>query len=258
MLAAALWLAACGPDLVAPETPLRLAWQTRVGDAMNRPAVSDGLIFVVDESGSLSALDVETGKKRWEADLALTNRPEDPVATDGGYVFAAAHGEPGKVLAFDARKGVRRWEAPFGPSRHGGQPVASEGVVYFEVTGPDAKTASLRAADASTGAALWELPVGSYVATSPIVGAGLVYVGAYRFDGPSEKTRRVLAVDKATGKVRWDYASDLDLSGRFALDEDHLYIGADGGVVIARDAATGGGAWTARGSARNAGPEMSS
>ena len=36
------------------------------------------------------------------------------------------------------------------------------------------------------------------------------------------------------------------MSGNVALDDDHLYIGADAGVVMARDAATGGPGWTAR------------
>jgi outer membrane protein assembly factor BamB len=231
---------------VVPETPLRLAWQARVGAFINRPAVSDGLVIVVDERGRLIALDAETGRRRWETDLTLSSKNEDPVATDGGRVFAVEHGESGKVLAFDAQKGMLRWEVSVGPSRHGEHPIAHQGAVYFETTGLDGGTASLRAADAATGAALWELPIGSYIATSPIVGAGLVYVGAYQFDGPSEKTRSVFAVDTATGEVRWAYPSGLDLSGHFALDEDHLYLGADGGAVIARDAATGKAAWTAR------------
>jgi outer membrane protein assembly factor BamB len=208
--------------------------------------VSDGLILVVDEHGKLNALDVETGKKRWEADLTLSSYQEDPVAADGGYVFATAHGDVGKVLAFDAKTGTQQWEVTFGPSRHGEHPIAHEGVVYFEATGPDAMTASLHTADAATGAPLWEFPIGSHIATSPILGTDLVYVGAYDFDGPSTKTRSVFAIDTATGQVRWTYPSDLDLSGHFALDDAHLYFGADGGVVIARDAATGGPGWTAR------------
>ena len=240
------WLAACSPAVVAPETPLPLAWQTQVGNVINRPAVSENRVFVVDESGKLLALDIETGQKRWQADLAQSNHGDDPVGVDGGTVFAMVQSDAGKVLAFDAQEGVQQWATPSGPSRHGDHPVVHEGMVYFEATDPDAITANLRAVDAATGALVWEFPIGSYIATSPIVGEGLVYVGAYQFDGPSAKTRSVFALDAATGELRWTYPSDLDLSGKFALDDDHLYVGADGGVVIARDATTGGPAWTAR------------
>lgn len=241
-----LLLAACGPDLVVPETPLPLAWQARVGPVINRPAASDGLIFVVDEGGRLIALDRESGKRRWMADLARSSSNEGPVAADGGRVVAAARGEPGKVVAFEARSGAQRWEVPFGPSLHAGHPVAAGGVVYFAAADPESGTVDLHAADAATGGALWACPIGSSIAAAPIVGAGLVYVGGYQLEGPAGTTRRVLAIDTATGRVRWVYPSDLDLSGQFALDRERLYLGADGGVVIARDAATGAASWTAR------------
>ncbi|MCP4168882.1 MAG: PQQ-binding-like beta-propeller repeat protein [Chloroflexi bacterium] len=245
-LAVALWLAACSPAAPAPETPLPLAWQARVTNVISRPTVSDGLIFVVDEFSNLIALDAETGTKRWEVDLTLAGHSDDPVGADGGSVFAAVHGDVGKVLAFDAKMGAQQWEMTFGPYHGDEHPIAHEGLVYFEATGLNGTTASLHAADAATGAAVWEFPIGSNIATSPILGRSLVYVGAYHFDGPSTKTRRVFAIDTATGQARWTYPSDLDLSGHFALDDARLYIGADGGVVIARDAATGGPAWTAR------------
>ena len=185
-LAVVLWLAACNAPTPAPvpETPLPLAWQAQVSNVISRPAVSDGLIYVVDESGKLIALDVESGKKRWQADLVRNSHGDDPVGADGGYVFATSHGDVGKILAFDAIKGAQQWEVTFGPSRYGEHPIAQEGVVYYEATDPDAMTASLRAADAATGATLWEFPLGSKMATSPILGTELVYVGAYDFDGP--------------------------------------------------------------------------
>ena len=248
--AIALWLAACNPAAPAPETPLPLAWRARVTDAISRPAVGDGLVFVVDERSRLVALDAATGSKRWESELTQAGHRDDPVGVDAGRVFAAVHGDVGKVVAFDASTGAQQWEVTFGPYRDDEHPLAHQGVVYFEATGADGLTASLRAADAATGATLWEYPVGSYVATSPLVGEGLIYGGAYQYDGPTNKTRRVFAVDTATGEERWAYTSDLDLSAHFALDASRLYIGADGGVVIARDAATGDPAWTARAGSR--------
>ena len=248
VLVVALGLSACDAPAPAPvpETPLPLVWQASVSNVINRPVVSDGLVYVVDEMGKLLALDVETGARQWQGDLTISSYGDYPVGVDGGRVFATAHGDAGKVLAFDAQNGGKQWEVTFGPARQTEHPTAHEGVVYYEATGPDGMTASLRAADAATGATVWDFPVGSYIATSPLVAGDLVYVGAYDFDTPTTKTRRVVAIDTATGEERWVYPSDLDLSGEFALDDAYLYFGADGGVVIARDAATGGPGWTAR------------
>lgn len=249
-LAVVLGLAACNPAAPAPETPLPVAWRAQVTDAVSRPAMGDGLVFVVDESSKLVALETMTGAKRWEADLTAASYSDDPVGVDGGLVFAGVQGDAGKVQAFDAKTGAQQWQTDLGPYRSDEHPVAQEGVVYFEAPSPDGATASLRAADAATGATRWEFPIGSYVVTAPLVGEDLVYVGAYEFDDASNKTRQVYAIDTATGAERWTYQSDLDLGDRFALDDARLYIGLDGGVVLARNAATGEPAWTARAGGR--------
>ena len=107
-------LAACNPDVVAPETPLPLAWQVPVTDSIGQPTVSDGLVFFVDEYGKLIALDVEKGAERWVADLSVADHSDEPVGADGGYVFVTAHGDAGKVLAFNALTGEQQWDVTFG------------------------------------------------------------------------------------------------------------------------------------------------
>jgi len=230
-----------------PQLPLPIAWQARLSNAINRPAVSDGLIFIVNERSQLVALDAATGAKRWEADLGQTNPSDDPVGADAGRVFAAVNGKAGKIVAFDSATGATLWTVALGNQlARDEHPIARDGLVYYEANSADGKTSVLRAADAATGETRWEAPVDTNLRTAPLIGDGLIYAGAYLWEDNTKKARRVIAFDVTTGEQRWDYTSDLDLSDRFALDGQRLYFGVDGGVVIARDAATGEPAWTAR------------
>lgn len=242
-----LFAAACQrPVAPPPETPLDLAWQARVTLNISRPAVSGGRLFVIDEQSRLAALDTTTGRKLWESPLTQVSHADDPVAVADGRVFATVQGQSGKVVALDAQSGKKLWENTFGLYRGEGQPVVQGGRVFFEATDATGTSASLRAADAATGATLWDAPAGSVIVTQPEIGDGVVYIGAYTYDAASNKGRSVSAIDMETGEVRWSYRSDLDLGHRFALDQERLYFGMDGGVVMARDAATGDPAWTAR------------
>ncbi len=252
------WLAACvTPSAPPPETPLPLAWRAKLTLNITRPVAADGLIIVASEPNKIVALDAETGTQRWTAELGQASFSDDPLGVDGGRVFAVTQGDDGKVVAFDALTGSRLWELPIGPNRSDEHPLAQAGRVYFEASDVKTNSASLRAVDAATGATVWDFPIGSFVVTAPIVGNGLIYVGAYTFDGSNNKSRWVYAIDTATGNERWRYRSDLDLGDRFALDDTHIYIPMEAGVLVARQAATGEPGWTARVGGSRTGPPTS-
>jgi alcohol dehydrogenase (cytochrome c) len=76
----------------------------------------------VEPSGSIQALEVETGKKRWE--FPLTSPPwAGLLATGGGLVFGAAN--EGYVFALDARTGKALWRF------QAGGPVFANPVSYL-------------------------------------------------------------------------------------------------------------------------------
>lgn len=84
---AGIALAACAPapmtPPIKPNTPLPVAWQTRVGDSLNEIALHEGMAFVVNESNRLIALDAKTGNKQWEKNLNLLNTRSNAVGADG-------------------------------------------------------------------------------------------------------------------------------------------------------------------------------
>ncbi len=93
-------------------------WTLAAPDAIVRvdadaPVVSDGAAFFGNRYGNaapLGAIDVVTGKLRWQSDVMAT-----PLASTNGIVFGATANvrrfETPRVVAFDARSGRLRWSA---------------------------------------------------------------------------------------------------------------------------------------------------
>jgi outer membrane protein assembly factor BamB len=252
-LAAGIAMAACAPanttPPVKPNTPLPVAWQTRVGDSLNEIALHAGMAFVVNETNRLIALDAKTGAKQWEANLNLVNSRQNAVGVDGGRVFALTGREDVSVVAFDAKTGRQLWTASTGQHKGTHHPTASDGRVFFDAPAADGEM-EVRAVDAATGKDAWSFRLNGSPATGMVAENGALYLGVNQWDGATVKARRVIALDAATGALRWEAPLDLDVNGGLSADADRVYIGMNGGVVQARDAATGEPAWTARAGGR--------
>jgi len=240
-------MSGCQTEAPSPAMPLPVLWKANVTTDINRPAVSNGIVFVINEQDMLLALDMKTGAKKWETKVALASRADSPVGVDGERVYVALGGDDGKVLALDAKTGAVVWQTSlnryFGGEHH---PVAQNGKVFFEVPPTDAKPASLRAVDAVSGKMIWDFPIGSYLVTPPAASQELVFVGANQFDAASNRTTQLFAIDIATGKQRWAQKIEPQLGKHLALDGAKVYLGINGGVIQARNAATGAGEWTVR------------
>jgi outer membrane protein assembly factor BamB len=248
-LATGLGLAACAPapmtPPIKPNTPLPVAWQTRVGDSLNEIALHDGMAFVVNENNRLIALDAGTGKKQWEASLNLVNTRGNAVGAEGGRVFALTGREDVSVVAFDAKTGNKLWEASTGKHKGTRYPAASGGRVFFDAPAADGSM-EMRAVDAATGKSLWALPLEGSVDTDVIPANGLLYFGVGKWAGANKTAWRLVALDPATGDLRWEAQLEPSLGGRIAVDDKQVYVGYGSGQVQARNAATGEPAWTER------------
>lgn len=249
VLAAGIALAACAPanttPPVKPNTPLPVAWQTRVGDSLNEIALHDGMAFVVNENNRLIALDARTGAKQWETHLNLVNHRDNAVGVDGGRVFALTGREDISVVAFDAKTGKRLWEVSTGKHKGTRYPVASDGRVFFDAPAADGSP-ELRAVDAASSKTLWTMPLEGFVDTDILPANGLLYFGVGKWDGANKTGWRLVALDPAMGDLRWEAQLEPSLGGMIAVDDKQVYIGYGSGQVQARNAATGQPAWTER------------
>ena len=145
--------------LVGPSS-LNLAWSADVGDGdesariTSAPIVANGLIYVIDGEGVVTATSASDGSRRWEADLA----PEGEGGEDGfgggvayadGVVFAATGF--GEVVALTASDGAELWRRPLGaPMR--AAPTVSNGRVHVVTRDNGAFTLS-----AEDGSVIWRM-----------------------------------------------------------------------------------------------------
>lgn len=207
-----------------------LIWQVAVGgDDLSRsvPAVADGTVYVVDDEGTLSALDAGSGDKEWTTPAARSQA--SPVAANGRVYVPMAD----ERLLSLRRDGEVEWEASVPGST---SPPAVTADRAFVTAGNE-----LTAVGVGDGSIEWtrrfDHPLGS-----PVAADGAVYLGhgGYHDDGPNGG---LLAVDTATGQRLWrlttrgipageggPYAGTL---GSPAVVDGALYVCTGAGDVLA-------------------------
>jgi outer membrane protein assembly factor BamB len=148
------------------------------------PAVSEGLVYVLNPDLVLFGLDANTGKPVWTKNLIKEYGAKNigwksaasPVV-DGDLVFVAGGGKGQSFLAFNKKTGEVAWKSQTEGFTHA-TPVAAtilgeRQVIYFAQSG-------LVSVAAKDGKALWKFPFPFKVSTaaSPIVAGDVVYCSA--------------------------------------------------------------------------------
>ena len=148
---------------------LRLDWAYSMRDSgrwVVTPIVANGLMYVVEGSGRVVALDALTGELVWEQRRSL---PDDIRASEaaGRHRGVSIYGDTiywptadSFLTALDARTGEVRWEVQTADYRdgegHAHPPLIADGKVFLGMAGGDfAARGKLHAFDAETGERLW-------------------------------------------------------------------------------------------------------
>jgi outer membrane protein assembly factor BamB len=259
-------------------TYMNLSWAYASGSAVAAPpAVADGVAYVPDSTGQLTAVNVHDGAPLWTWSLpsraALAGAPA--VDTERGLVFAGA--ADGTLHAISRHSGKTVWTDHVGgdvtaPVFGGGHlyVASSTGTVEAvrEATGKklwastlthpvrtapaldstaklvivgesDGDVTALSATGPTAGSSEWTHATGSAVTTPPAIAGGTVYVGA----GDS-----VYALREATGAAQWSYptggtiASSLTLTST-SIDGLLLTTGSADGHLYCIKATSGGLLW---------------
>ena len=252
-----------------------LLWTYSTGSAVqNYPAVSNNVLYV-GSGQSVYALDAKAGTLLWKYDTTGAIATGATVA-DGFVYIGSYDGSKYIIYALDAKTGVLRWQRTPGAS---GTPTVVNGLVYFGV-GSDlyavnavsgavvwhaslggrvndavavfnnvvyvSSNAFVYALNALTGAAFWTAqPQAGAFQSSPVVGAGAVYVGAQasrQSPGPL-----VYCFNATNGSLLWTgpagggYGAITDL----ALANGVLYasMGSEVDFLVAISSADGSYLW---------------
>ncbi|HEY4227576.1 MAG TPA: PQQ-binding-like beta-propeller repeat protein [Candidatus Limnocylindrales bacterium] len=154
-----------------PKTGAKIAWDQPVGGPIigNMLAVVDGVVYVADGSGGVSAFNATDGAQLWAVNLGSPANTSPAVAA--GLVVVGD--DAGDVVALDAGTGGVRWKAHTNGAVRS-SPAIVDGVIYV-----GSQDGSLYAFDLADGRRRWPpVDVGGPITRSPAVDDGIVFVGA--------------------------------------------------------------------------------
>lgn len=141
------------------EDALAQFWPT-----VTTPAIANDTVFVaLGASNEFFALDLQTGRKEWEASLG-ERMIGGPVLDEMlGLVYVITWS--GRVVAYDMRTGKLRWNAQIPGGTQSSPALAlAAGLLYI-----GSYNGSMYALDASTGRIRWSTPMGSAIIAPPVV-----------------------------------------------------------------------------------------
>ncbi len=210
----------------------RVRWNVPLAPTESSPLVLDGVVYVGDWDGWLSAYELSSGRLRWRQRIGGAIKGSVAYADDRLYVGAY----DGHVYCFDLG-GHELWRSSAQPSLSGAlgnfysTPSVAYGRVYIGSTG-----GKVYSFGALSGKLRWSYSTGAYVYSSPAVWKGLVLIGSY--------DHYFYALDAATGAVRWRFRANGRISGAATVLDGFVYFSTLADRAYVLDALRGGLVWS--------------
>lgn len=187
-----------------------LKWKYEAdGPIYASPAVVNGTIYLATGTGSIVALDAETGDEIWKRNVGGPLNSSPAVAGDSLFIGRF----DGVIEARDLESGDVRWEF-MTRARVISSPAVDHGVVYI-----GSGDGRLYALDAGTGRERWTYRTRGWISSSPAVFEDLVAITS--FDG------LLHVVNRKTGKKRLDFHLSETPRSSATFGERHVIV-ADG------------------------------
>lgn len=172
----------------------RQQWQTKLADAIAAaPLVVGGVVYVGDEAGAFHAVQADTGND--QVILKTGDKIVGQAAAGKGVIYVGSYDR--SVYAMDTATGKQRWTFQT-QAQVNASPVVSGQLVM--VAGCDGY---VRGLDAATGKEQWSVDVGGPIAATPLAYAGRVYAASLKGDR--------VAIDPAAGKLLWRNREQADV-----------------------------------------------
>ncbi|WP_254272390.1 PQQ-binding-like beta-propeller repeat protein [Haloarcula marina] len=260
----------------AVSTDGEVQWATTITQAgrgsHGTAAIANETAYIGTYDGVLSAVDVETGQRRWRTDLGDAIGAS-PTYYNGVLYVAVEHAAPsGSVAAVDAATGSVQWRDTR-PTNHPHSTVAldrenghllfgsNDGHVYAWTfpelerswtydTGGDVKApiavadglavvpswaGTVTALHVADGSMEWEFEADADLMCAPAVDGGTVYVGSH--------DDNVYAIDLATGEEQWRFDTGGWVIGSVVATPEHALVGSYNATLYALDRKSGEVAW---------------
>jgi outer membrane protein assembly factor BamB len=205
------------PDLrVRP--PFRIVWSRGLGTLIEFPAVvKDGVAYIANARGTVSALDMRNGKVIWQHETPRGKMASSPAVWRDELVV---HGMDGHVWVLRRSDGRLLWHYTVG------SPVESSPVVIDGVDVFGAWNGTITALDLRTHKVRWRRAGGCKVTSSAALAGSTLYVGDY--------CGRLLALRVGNGTLRWSRSVNGRIYGTPAVDAGRVFVpSSTGGSLTA-------------------------
>lgn len=211
-----------------------LLWSSDPGGSITQEiAVAEKVAYVAtrkepDATGSLRALDKETGLTLWWKEYRehLTG----PIHVEQGRLFAGT--SAGALCAFAADSGETIWKAPTQDVVRGRVLVKGSAVFFGSDDG------ALRGVEADSGREFWRFQSGARIRGKPVSDGETIYFGSG--DG------YFYAVDLKTAKAKWKSRAGAAIEASPALVEDKLIVASFDNFVYGLSRLSGDRIWKTR------------
>jgi outer membrane protein assembly factor BamB len=229
------------------------AWRASIGtgSAYRRritagPVIAGGTVFAADAYGVVSALDLASGRRRWEFDT----RPEEDstgavgggCAFEGGVLYVASG--MGELLALNPADGKPRWRVKL-PAPARGAPAVSQGRIFVSTV-----ENQMVAYAAEDGRRLWTYRAQAAVAVplglpAPAVAEDFLVAGfpSGELVAMRPEDGRVLWTESLAGQGRGGVGDVSGLRGMPVIYQGRVYAMGMGGTSMAVDLRSGRRLW---------------
>lgn len=261
---------------VARDAFISQAWYTQTNAAINSsPVISDGVAYVGNDLGTLTAINVITGTPKWSYKTPAGAGIKSPPAIDNGLAIFPA--QDGAVYEVSTSTGALVASTPVGsiatsPAAAGGTfyvaTKAGSVLAYMEPTGGvnnpvqiwstsagstisgsvaydsaastkpvvvGTDAGTVVAFNSANGAKLWSVTLGGKITASPSILGGTVYIGS--------SNGNMYALSESTGAKLWTYPAGSAVNatavtgGVVTLNPPNVVFGTASGSLIALDTA---------------------
>ncbi|MCX6997700.1 MAG: PQQ-binding-like beta-propeller repeat protein [Kiritimatiellaeota bacterium] len=213
------------------------------------PAVAGGKIVAYGARGTLSCLDVATGKVAWRKDDFPGVWPRfftsaSPLIADHVVIAQLGSERQGGVVAYDLATGDQKWKWTAAGTAYASPALLTVGTTRMVVALTAQNIVGLALAD---GKLLWELPFAAqeraYNAATPIVaGQTVIYSGAGRGTRAAKIEK---AGDGFSAKELWSNSANAVQYNTPVIKDGQLYGITQKGELFCLDAQKGDTLWTA-------------
>jgi outer membrane protein assembly factor BamB len=207
--------------------PFRILWSRGNGTLTEFPAVvSEGIAYVANNSGTVSALAMSNGRLVWRHRTPNGKMASSPAVWGDRLVV---HGMDGvvRVLARSTGREVARFVvgSPIESS-----PIVRDGVDYF-----GAWNGRVYALDLRRRRLRWTFDSGCKITSSAAIADGTVYIGDY--------CGRLLALTRAHGRERWAGGVNGRIYGTPAVAAGRVFVPSSDGGSLSAFSTTGRFLW---------------